>query len=270
MLRRIVRRLKRTLSNNPESPSISYYDLGLAHKLDWRFAPEPINNGAEINPLGEYFDSHLDGRGIWKWRHYFDIYHRHLAHFREREVHVLEIGVYSGGSLEMWKSYFGTRASIYGVDLEAACQVYNDSRTRIFVGNQADRGFWARFKSEVPALDIVIDDGGHEAEQQRVTFEELMPHLRGGGVYLCEDLGGGNNRFASYIHGFSSHLNATYGFTENLDDPERRVVVKPTDLQAAVGSVHLYPFVAVVERTSRPPEDFRAPKHGTSWQPFLS
>jgi hypothetical protein len=29
------------------------------------------------NPLMAYFDAHAEGRGIWKWRHYFDISHRH-------------------------------------------------------------------------------------------------------------------------------------------------------------------------------------------------
>jgi len=33
--------------------------------------------------------------------HYFDIYDRHFSAFREREVSILEVGIYSGGSLEM-------------------------------------------------------------------------------------------------------------------------------------------------------------------------
>ena len=270
MLRSIVKQLKSTLSNSFENQSTPCCDLAREHKFNWRTEPQPINSDAEKNPLREYFDSHLHGRGIWKWRHYFDIYHRHLARFRGREVHVLEIGVYSGGSLEMWKTYFGPCASIYGVDLEKACEAYNDNRTKIFVGDQADREFWARFKLDVPKLDVIIDDGGHHPEQQRITFEELIPHLQAGGVYLCEDILGGDNRFASYIHDFSTNLNVANGFSENLHDPERSLIMIPTDLQAAIGSVHLYPFVAVVERTSQLPEEFCAQKHGTSWQPFLS
>ena len=63
--------------------------------------PESLNDGPETNPLGEYFDSHLDGRANLEVATlFFDIYHRHLPHaFASREVHVLEIGVYSGGSL---------------------------------------------------------------------------------------------------------------------------------------------------------------------------
>src|SRR2546423_1377401 len=76
------------------------------------------------NPLSLYFASHTTGPGIWKWMHYFDIYHRHFKKFIGRDVNVLEIGIYSGGSLQMWKEYFGEKAHIYGVDIEEACQVY--------------------------------------------------------------------------------------------------------------------------------------------------
>src|SRR5262245_59659947 len=46
------------------------------------------------NALREYFECHRNGRGIWKWMHYFDIYHRHLSKFVGREVHIVEIGIF--------------------------------------------------------------------------------------------------------------------------------------------------------------------------------
>src|SRR4051794_15999110 len=60
--------------------------------------------------IEEYWDAHTDGPGIWKFRHYFEIYHRHFSKFIGTEVHVAEIGVYSGGSLNMWKEYFGPKS----------------------------------------------------------------------------------------------------------------------------------------------------------------
>jgi hypothetical protein len=38
-------------------------------------------------------------------------------------------------------------------------------------------------------------------EQQIATREELLPHLQPGGVFLCEDLHGAYNRFASLLAG---------------------------------------------------------------------
>jgi hypothetical protein len=208
------------------------------------------------------------GRGIWKWAHYFDIYDRHFHRFRGREVHILEIGVYSGVSLEMWRHYFGPRCQVYGVDIEPACKAYEGDSVRVFVGDQSDRGFWKRFRSEVPTLDIVVDDGSHITEHQIVTLEELLPHLQPGGVYLCEDVHGAFNGFASYVQGLAHRLNAQQ-IVENRDNNERWLTCKTEPFQSAVRSIHLYPFVTVVERTDTPVTEFVAPKHGTEWAPFL-
>jgi hypothetical protein len=221
----------------------------------------------EPNPLADYFRAHKTGPGIWKWEHYFDIYHRHFARFRDREVHVLEIGIYSGGSLNMWQQYFGTECRIYGVDIEPACRTYESDRVRVFIGDQQDRAFWQMFKKEVPRVDIVIDDGGHQVEQQIATLEELLPHLQPGGVFLCEDLYGPYNRFACYVGGLALQLNPAVLTSEDPD--KRQAVVKPSAFQSAIHSVHCYPYVTVIEKHEQSTSEFVLSKHGTEWQPFL-
>jgi hypothetical protein len=219
------------------------------------------------NPLQTYLDSHIEGRGIWKWKHYSEIHHRHFSKFIGQEVHVLEIGVHSGGSLTMWKEYFGPKCRIYGVDIHEACKVYGDDSVKIFVGDQADRNFWTLFKKEVPFLDIIIDDGGHLLHQQTVTLEELLPRLRSGGVYVCEDLVGDDNPFAAYISGLSYNLN-TARSEPDMNGHDSRLATVPTHFQRSVHSVHVYPFVAVIEKTESPVSEFVAPARGTQWQPF--
>jgi len=145
--------------------------------------PAQVAGPAPANSLAEVFAAHTTGHGIWKWTHYFEIYHRHLAKFVGRDAHVVEIGIYSGGSLEMWRSYFGPKCRITGIDIEAACRAYEAEGVRIAIGDQADREFWRRFRAESPPTDVILDDGGHEPEQQRVTLEETLPYLRPGGVY---------------------------------------------------------------------------------------
>ena len=214
------------------------------------------------NPLERYFDAHREGPGIWKWRHYFDIYHRHLAKFVGTEAQVVEIGVYSGGSLQMWKEYFGPQCRIAGIDIEAACRVYADEQVRIFIGDQADRQFWSDFRREVPQFDIVLDDGGHQPEQQMVTLEETLPYLRPGGVYLCEDIHLTGNEFATFAHTLADQLNAARWKLNG------ETACAATPLQASIRSVHCYPFVVVIEMNPAPVDTLRAPKHGTQWQPF--
>ncbi|MEO8667742.1 MAG: class I SAM-dependent methyltransferase [Bauldia sp.] len=216
------------------------------------FRSEPGPEGP-LNPLAAYFDAHRQGPGILKWEHYFDIYHRHFQKFIGREVHFLEIGVYSGGSLEMWKQYLGARSRIYGVDIEEACRVYASEQVEILIGDQGDRSFWANFRRQVPLLDVVVDDGGHVPDEQIVSLEELLPHLRGGGVYVCEDTHVAPNRFTSYVSGLASRLNEG----------------DPSPFLKAVDSVHLYPYVTVIERNDHERVPLRSTHRGTEWQPFL-
>lgn len=220
-------------------------------------------SGRAPNPLRTHFESVNQGRGIWKWSHYFDIYDRHFREFVGKEVHVAEVGIYSGGSLDMWKNYFGPRCTVHGIDVEEACKSYEGDRTKIYIGDQADRNFWKRFKEQVPVVDILIDDGGHEPEQQIVTLEEMLPHLSGRGVYLCEDIHGTHNRFAGYLHGLIASLNSFAA----IEGPE--AVVVPCSFQRFVYSIHSYPFVTVIEKTAMPVERFVAERRGTEWQPFF-
>jgi len=221
------------------------------------------------NPFLDYFDAHRDGPGIWKWRHYFEIYQRHFQKFVGREVNVLEIGVYSGGSLGMWKHCFGPGCRVYGVDIEPACKSYESDSVKIFIGDQADRQFWRTLRNQAPPMDIIIDDGGHVPQQQIVTLEETLPCLRPGGVFLCEDVHGIPHKFTQYVSGLAGNLNATRDWTSELDNPERRIHSTATPFQAAVHSIHLYPYAVVIERTDAPVREFVCPKHGTHWEPFL-
>jgi hypothetical protein len=240
----------------------------------WRYGGKWTTNGElsrqrdESNPLRRFFDARKEGAGIWKWDHYFDIYDRHFSRFRNSAVNVLEVGIYSGGSLEMWREYFGPRSRIYGVDIQPACRAYERDGVQVFIGDQGDREFWKRFREQVPAIDIVVDDGSHIAEHQIVTFEELLPHLRPGGVYLCEDIYGVLQSFASYAFGFAHNLNACAKTVYN-EDKERSEVRLPTALQQSVASMHFYPYVTVVERTPAPVSEFVSLRHGTKWEPFL-
>jgi hypothetical protein len=198
--------------------------------------------------------------GIWKWQHYFDIYHRHFVHFVGNKVDVLEIGVYGGGSLEMWRSYFGQKSHIYGVDIDSVCKKYESDRISIFIGDQGDRQFWKKLKKEVPEIDILIDDGGHSPEQQRTTLEEMLPHLRPGGIYLCEDIHHRLNGFAEFAIGLVRELNNFNGCKDEL------LSTDASTFQSVIHSIHFYPFVVVIEKHGIPVRRLSSQKKGTDWR----
>ncbi|MBL7957138.1 MAG: class I SAM-dependent methyltransferase [Flavobacteriales bacterium] len=205
-----------------------------------------------MNDLERYFNENK-GRLIHKWMHFFDAYDRHFARYRGKEVVVLEIGVFHGGSMQMWKSYFGDKAVIHGVDVNPRCKELEEDRVRIHIGSQSDRAFLRRLRAELPPIDIIIDDGGHTMDQQIITFEELYGAVKPDGVYLCEDLhtsywlqyGGGHKRpgtFIEYAKDFIDRLNAWHS-------EERSLQVDAFTRSTA--SVHFYDSIVVLEKHPR-------------------
>jgi cephalosporin hydroxylase len=125
-----------------------------------------------MNDLEKYFRKN-DKRLIHKWIHYFDVYDRHFSKYRNNEdLVILEIGVFHGGSLQMWKDYFGEQVQVYGIDINPRCKELEEENIKIFTGSQSDRNFLREVKEQIPKVDILIDDGGHTMRQQIVTFEE--------------------------------------------------------------------------------------------------
>lgn len=204
------------------------------------------------NPLEQYFRSNRKRR-IHKWLHYFEVYHRHFERFRGKPVTVLEFGVNQGGSLQMWRSYFGRRARIYGVDIDPRCRRLAGRRMKILIGDQEDRDFLRSVVAETGPIDVVIEDGGHHMGQQIATFEEVYPHVRDGGVFLIEDLhtsywkayGGGYRKpgtFMEYAKSLTDQLNAWHS--------KERDQLAVDDFTRTTRSMHFYDSIIVFEKAT--------------------
>jgi cephalosporin hydroxylase len=206
-----------------------------------------------MNDLEDYFNKNT-GRVITKWSHYFDVYDRHFSKFRGKDIVLLEIGTLHGGSLQMWKHYFGDKAKIYGIDINPNCKEVEEENVTILTGSQSDRKFLQRVKNEIPPIDILIDDGGHTMLQQIVTFEELFDHIKPEGIYLCEDMhtaywtkfGGGLKRKGSaieYSKNFIDQLNAYHSEQSSF---------KENSFTRSVNSLHYYDSILVIEKKPTP------------------
>ncbi len=205
-----------------------------------------------MNDLEKYFYEN-NKRLVYKLTNYFEVYDRHFSRFRNKEITILEIGVSQGGSLQMWKEYFGDKATIYGIDIDQNCKQLEEENIHILIGSQSDRTFLREVVKTLPQFDILIDDGGHTMQQQIISYEELFGHVKDGGVYLCEDLhtsyflshGGGHKRrgsFIEYSKNFIDYLNAHYSEQRSL---------KVNYFTKNVTSVHYYDSIIVVEKQSR-------------------
>jgi hypothetical protein len=218
-----------------------------------RNRPTPFEPSDPMNDLEKYFEANT-GRLIHKWMHYFEIYDRHFARFRGTDVHIVEFGVSQGGSLDMWKAYFGPRCKIFGVDINPHCKALENEAVTIFIGDQENRSFLKSLAAKVPRIDILIDDGGHTMGQQIATFEELFDRIDPNGVYLCEDLhtsywkkwGGGYGRrstFIEYSKRFIDRIHAWHSQTPLL---------KIDAFTRSAHSLHYYDSILVIEKRPVP------------------
>ncbi len=123
-----------------------------------------------------------------KYKNYFPIYEKLFTKFRGKKITFVEIGVLSGGSLFMWKNYFGNNARIIGIELNPEAKKFEKEGFEIFIGNQADENFWKDFFEKVGEVDIILDDGGHTNFQQIVTCCSCIPFIKDNGLMVVEDV----------------------------------------------------------------------------------
>jgi hypothetical protein len=148
-------------------------------------------SAATDTPENELFDIFSADTNVHKWHHYFDIYVKHFEAYRNRPIRMLEIGVFRGGSLRMWKEYFHPDSTIVGIDIDKSCKDHEIADKKVFVriGSQADPKFLAEVNEEFGPFDIILDDGSHKTHDQNISFGALFrAALTVGGCYMVEDV----------------------------------------------------------------------------------
>jgi len=126
-----------------------------------------------------------DTANIIKWHHYFDIYEMYFSEYRGQKITILEIGVLDGGSLKLWKNYFGDKATVVGIDLFPPKHQIDNEGIFIEVGDQSDPNFISYLLKKFGSFDIVIDDGGHTNFLIKESFKLLFKHTNQ--LYVIED-----------------------------------------------------------------------------------
>lgn len=189
-----------------------------------------------------------------KWWHYFEVYHTFFQKYVGTNVKILEIGVFKGGSMQMWRDYFGEKAVIVGIDIDEKCKVFEEDNIKICIGSQGDKAFLTEVSENWGPFDIVLDDGSHMMEHQIITFETLFPLLKEGGVFVCEDChtsymssyGGGYKRkesFMEYSKNFTDCVNSQHVNCHEKDQlPSYANYIK---------ACHYYDSIVVVEKEHR-------------------
>ena len=186
---------------------------------------------------------------------YFAVYDELFAPYRGRNITFVEIGISGGGSLEVWKEYFGNGARIIGIDLNPTLreELQRDG-FEVFIGDQADPAFWREFYSTVGKIDILLDDGGHTNIQTWTTLVQSLAHINDGGLLVIEDThtsykrSFGNPSASSLIRRLGECVDQINYRSTEIDDIDRRAQRTRTDGDVArlVHSIRFFESIAAL------------------------
>jgi hypothetical protein len=207
------------------------------------------------NPLFAFFTANRAGAPLDKWIHYLPIYERHLSRYRDTPARVLEIGVYRGGGLELLRHFLGPEARIVGIDNDEAARAAVAGRHPVEMGDQEDPEFLGGVADRHGPFDVVIDDGGHRMRQQIVSVETLFPDLNDGGTYIVEDshtsywpeYADPDQRGPTFVSWLKDRIDDLHAYHHSTDED----LLAPW--QTALGAIHVYDSVAVLEKERRWP-----------------
>ena len=123
-----------------------------------------------------------------KWDSYFLVYDKIFRKYKNKKIKFVEIGVANGGSLFIWRKFFGKKAKIIGIDANPYSKKLSKYGFKIYTGDQSDPIFWKKFFKKEGKVDVVLDDGGHKNLQQISTVHYTLPYIKDGGMIVVEDM----------------------------------------------------------------------------------
>lgn len=144
---------------------------------------------------------------------YFNIYESIFDEFRKKPITFVEVGIFGGGSLFMWKKYFHPKSRIIGIDLNPKAKEYEKFGFEIFIGDQENPEFWKKFYNKVGKIDILLDDGGHTDIQQIQTLISSINKIKENGIIAIEDV------HTSYLTEFGNPSSSSFiNFSKKIVD----------------------------------------------------
>lgn len=185
------------------------------------------------------------------------VYGRLLAEFRDQPIALLELGIYRGASLRIWREYF-PRAIIVGIDIEPI-QLPDLPNVRIVQGDQVDPECLDRAIAAVNGslFDIIIDDASHLGVKSKASFEHLFVHgLKPSGLYFVEDYAApllpgwpdGASLTRSPAGSLNSYQQGMIGFLKQVIDEMAAGVVR-MESPYRLAEIAFYPNICVIRKT---------------------
>jgi len=158
---------------------------------EFRFAIEEFRATAtSLNPITDKVTTHS----------YQIMYGIFLNSMRGKKIKFLEIGLgcnmgYGpGASAQLWKTYLHKDSEIWFADYDDLCvQKYSEQlknmNIKTLIGSQDNietLNSW--IQKSGGNFDVIVDDGGHQNTQIKISFDNLWPTIKKGGFYFIEDM----------------------------------------------------------------------------------
>jgi SAM-dependent methyltransferase len=155
-----------------------------------------------------------------------NFYGKEFEIYKNKKIKILEIGIFQGGSIKLWKEYFSKAKEIIGVDItneHLHPKHLNIDGVSYEFGDAYDPEFSKIFPND---FDIIIDDGPHSLDSQITSIQLYLPKLKKDGTFIVEDV--------QEDFWFESFINEAEKIYEN-DDSNVEYVVECLDFRDTLG-----------------------------------
>ncbi|MCB6177381.1 hypothetical protein LHP98_04460 [Rhodobacter sp. Har01] len=190
-----------------------------------------------------------EGPAINKWHHYLPLYERYFGQWRGKPVRFLEIGVAQGGSLAVWRKFFGPQAVLFGIDILEDCARLNGIDGQVRIGSQDDPAFLRSVVAEMGGVDVVLDDGSHMMAHIEASLDALFPLLEAGGTYMIEDLHTSYwRRWGGGLKGKPNFFNSVRAIIDDMHHWYHDGEIQRPALQDFVVGLHVHDSIVVIDK----------------------
>lgn len=142
--------------------------------------PVNVSNSNKLSNLFDPSKHNTDKNDLGYLENFYDDLFKDL---KDSPITMLEIGVYHGGSIKLWKDYLHEDSQIYAADSEYFDHI-PDTFSIISDMYFSDRS--AKFADEY--FDLIIDDGPHTFDSFVVLMQKYYSKIKTGGTLIIEDI----------------------------------------------------------------------------------
>jgi GR25 family glycosyltransferase involved in LPS biosynthesis len=133
--------------------------------------------------LSSMFDSqkyNTDKNDLGYLNNFYDDF---FCEIKNTPINLMEIGVYNGGSIKLWKDWLHLDSKIYAADISYFDHIEG---TFSIIGDMYSYDQVSKFDNEY--FDVIIDDGPHSFESFVLVMQRYFTKLKKGGTLIIEDI----------------------------------------------------------------------------------